>query len=87
MEIFQDSYFYFPFNLYPDIKYEREIIEVYIVQHMYSFKAECDILHILSLMEGIIGQRKRYCARRISSRLNKLVLTCFINNKLSFRYY
>ena len=47
MEIFQDSYFHFQFSLYPDIKYDREIIEVYIVQHMYSFKAECDILHIL----------------------------------------
>ena len=52
VEIFLDSYFYFPFSLYPDIKYDREIVQVYIVQHMYNFKAECDKLHILSFNGG-----------------------------------
>ena len=49
---FLESFFYFSFSLYPDIKYDREIVQVYIVQHMYNFKAECDKLHILSLNEG-----------------------------------
>ena len=52
MATFLESFFYFSFSLYQDIKYDQEIVQVYIVQHMYNFKAECDKLHILSLNEG-----------------------------------
>ena len=53
---------------------------------MYNFKAECDKLHILSFNGGNNWTAKRYCARIISARLNKLILTYLINSELSFRF-